>query len=498
VRAIDRSPAGPLLPRAVTAHSLAGRFGSVYLVGAFALCNIFFGYEIARGHGRLVILASLVPLLVLLSAELVVRHRTVLVFAALLIAMIGGPINGRLPGTGGTALYLADIIVVLALASWFLARLVLPDESKPLWPRSLVFSWPFYLFAGAVMLGIVRGHLRYGTNYLALPMRMILYAGIAGAIAGLSTRSAYRGIVWVFYVGAVWQAGAALYYLARGTSQTSSVNLSTSGTRTLALSTAMYLAGALVLALLNLDREKTWSRRLGHLVIAGLASFGIIVAFGRTTFAAIGVIVPILFVALRRVRWVVFTHVPLFIPILALAVIVAVKVQPTLWPTLEARLSGNVTTDPSLIGRERQAHAALQGIGKERFLGLGFGRTVHYTAIDRSDRTFSGDPQNSYVYLLAGGGALALGSFIVLVLAFYRDSLRRLRNTTHEGRVVVAFSMALAFVFFVNASTGPVLSVAPFVLTIWIAMLLPTVVARPETDVSKAASVRAPVLPSKL
>ncbi len=153
-----------------------------------------------------------------------------------------------------------------------------------------------------VLLGVLRGHDRYGTHFLSEPTRFLLYAGIAAAIADMEPRRAYRGIVLVFYVGTVWQLLEGAYYLATGRSQTGSVDLSTGGTRVLALSTAMYLAGALILALLNLDMDRGGRRTWLHLTVAMLAALGIVLSLGRTTFVALGALLPILAIVLRHTR----------------------------------------------------------------------------------------------------------------------------------------------------------------------------------------------------
>ena len=73
--------------------------------------------------------------------------------------------------------------------------------------------------------------------------------------------------------------------LATGGSQTDQLTLSTGGTRILALGTATYLVGSLVCALLNLEQARErFYRQIGHAVIAVMALFGIIVAFGRTIY----------------------------------------------------------------------------------------------------------------------------------------------------------------------------------------------------------------------
>jgi O-antigen ligase len=308
-----------------------------------------------------------------------------------------------------------------------------------------------------------------------------MYAGIAAAIGGITPAVAHRRLTWVFYTGTVWQALLACYHLASGTSQTNSVHLSTGGARFVALSIAMYLAAALVLALLNLELVEKGGRRWTHLAVAGLATFVIAVAFGRTTFAALAIVLPLLFLALRKMRRTVLTYVPLAVPVLALAIVTILTVAPSVGATLTQRLSlGRVSAgnDTAVITRQRKYKATLEGIGDHPVFGFGFGRPVEYTNPDRSITRIQGDPENTYVYLLAGGGAFALGAMILLIVAFFADAVRRLRQARGVERALVIFAMALAFVIFLNTLSGPVLTQPDAILTVWIAMLLPALVTR--------------------
>ena len=67
---------------------------------------------------------------------------------------------------------------------------------------------------------VIRGHERYGESLFSVPLRFVLYAGIAFAVSDLKPRDAYRWLVVVFYAGTLWQAGVAIYGYATGTSAT--------------------------------------------------------------------------------------------------------------------------------------------------------------------------------------------------------------------------------------------------------------------------------------
>jgi O-antigen ligase len=441
--------------------------------------NLAAGVALAAGRTSLVVAAALAPVVLVLVASVAARREWI-VLAALLLTMLGGRLGERLPGTGGVAVFPSDVFFALAVMGYLIERLMSPRGMKRDGRSSFVLTWPLALFALTLALGVLRGHERYGTSYLSQPTRMFIYAGIAVAVSSLRMPLAYRQIVRIFYFTTVAQALIGAYHLATGTSQTSagSSALSTGGTRALALTTAMFLAGALVLALLNLELAPP-GRRAAHFVVAGLATFGIVISLGRTTFAAIAVLVPVLLIGLRRLRRTLLAYAPLLLAVAVALVAIVLELVPSLGSTLGDRLSGHVANDPSLVQRQRKFDATLQGFGNEPLLGLGFGRPVTFTSIDGTVITFSGDPEDSYIYVLAGGGILALGALITLILAFFADAVFRLRRATGEDRALIVFAMSLVFIFLVNALSFPILSDPNLMFVIWIAFLLPTVV-RPQ------------------
>jgi hypothetical protein len=77
--------------------------------------------------------------------------------------------------------------------------------------------------------------------------------------------------------------------------------------------------------------------------------------------------------------------------------------------------------------------------------------------------------------LLAGGGILTLSAFLLLVLTFAVDAVRRLRRAPDAyQRLIIIWSMATLCAFLINAAAGPVLSDPRMLLTIWAIMLLPS------------------------
>ena len=71
-----------------------------------------------------------------------------------------------------------------------------------------------------------------------------------------------------------------------------------------------------------------------HLVMAGLATFALILTFQRTTFALIPLLVPLLLLAFRHVRGRALAFLPLCAPFIVLAVLLVPRADPHLYPTL--------------------------------------------------------------------------------------------------------------------------------------------------------------------
>ena len=176
---------------------------------------------------------ALVPLGALVLGTLIASNRAVLAFAALAMPLFEPlPLTGALPLHAGFEVYPSDILVLLAVGSWAAAWLLNPEEG----PASLgtrLLGWPLLLFGIVLFTAIVRGHERYGESLVGIPLRFLLYAGIAAAVTDLRPRDAYRWLVGLFYAGTVWQALVALYGYATGTSVTSESALSTGGIRVL-------------------------------------------------------------------------------------------------------------------------------------------------------------------------------------------------------------------------------------------------------------------------
>jgi O-antigen ligase len=456
---------------------------------ALVLVNVALGFGLAESRTAGIALAFL-PAAVVLAWVLPAVNPAIFAFAALSLDFLYPiKVDQPLPLPGGVNLHVADVLVLLALASWALSRLSSSPGSRPRWPRTPVLGWPLALFSVVLVTAILRGHAAYGTTLFSIPLRLALYAGIGAAMTTLRPEQAYRGIVAVFYGGAVWQAIVGVYLLGTGGSTGSTAEISTGGSRVLAGSTAIYLAGSLLLALLSLRRETLARRQLLHLTIASLAAFGLALTFQRTTFAVLFLLVPLLFVTARGLTASVALYLPILVPFALLAWLVVPRLAPDLAPTLTQRVTASPAADTSARWRSAALETVLQQVRDSPVTGVGFGRQSSFTL--RGVRVeLSQDPHDQYIYLWAGGGLLLLGSFVLLVLAYLRDTLKRLRRLTGTAHLLVVWSLLLWLVFMVNAATGIVLTAEELLLAFWVLMLIPAAIARGD-DESEKETIRA-------
>ncbi len=461
-----------------------------YLAGA-VVGNAILGAILGAGKPTVAIAFALLPALAVALGALLAGRAYVLVCIALALEFTNTPLlTEPLPLGGSIAIYASDVILVLAVMTWAAAELI---GGKADWfktrPRPLTLGWPLAAFAVFVAYAIIQGNEHYGTTFFGQPVRLIVYAAIAVAVIDSTAADLWRGITFVFYAGALTELGWALFYLAAGGSQTDSLALSTGGTRILALGTATYLGGSLVCALLNLERSRErFAGQVWHALVAGAALFGIVVAFGRTTYAAMAIVLPALLVARRGLRQVLARLLPALLPVLVIALLLIPLLDPSIVSTTRERISASPATDINVEWRDRGRQAALVGIDDHLLTGFGFGRPVRFYFLG-TEQDLTGDPHNSYVYLLAGGGILALGALLALMAAFVADVLRRLRRAVGVEQSLLIWALSTWFVFMVNAFYGPVLSDSTMLMTIWILMVIPWAVPLQPTPTKQTSSL---------
>jgi O-antigen ligase len=470
MRAFGPSATFPLLLAALGAS----------LAAAYALVQVGPKAAIALGALPLAALAA--------GALLTTWGRVALLMSALALPLTGIAALTRPLPLAGPAIFLQDVLVVVALAAWAVAALVgRGREAQPPVPRTPVLGWAFALFAAAIVIATMRGHYAYGASLFGQPLRLVLYAAIVVTLAGLTVERLYRLLLGVFYAGTLITTLFALYYIATGTSQTDQFELSTGGARILGISTSLYCAGALFLALLSLRVASPGRARVLHLVVAALALFCIVLGFGRAVYAAVAVVCLLLVVGSRSIRHSILWLVPLAVPFLILLALLVNWAAPELVESVSGRVSSPPATDANVQWRVEASRAVLEQIREQPLVGVGFGRESDFFIEVESEsvpglmvpvrQEGSQDPHNGYLYLWAGGGLAALAAFAFLLAVFAIDAIRRFRASTDPvAQLIVVWAAATLFAFLFNSASGTSFESPMDLLTMWALLVLPAVV----------------------
>ncbi len=426
------------------------------------------------GLGQPVVAAvAVLPVVGISLLALGLRGRWFLVLSALAASYIGGPLTDNL-SVGPVNLWLSDIIIAIAVAGWLADWLSRPTERRPRLPRAAVLGVPLLLLAIALLIGAERGNERYGASLIGMPLRLVLYAVIATAMTNVTPRQALRGLTVVFYTGALFQAGVAAYHIATGTSATDQLQLSTGGIRYIGLGPATYAGVSVLLALLNLARAR--EHRAVHLGFLALSCVTVLVAYYRTIWLIVGIEILVCLVLSRQMRRVSMSAIPIVAPFLVIAVLTVATVKPDMIATFTERLSTPASQDSSVQWRANAYQAVLSGVDEERLLGVGFGRTTSFS-LNNQPNYITGDPHNGYIYVYAGGGLIALGALILVMLVYLWEVARRWRWADDDGRTLIALSLGMWVLFMGHAASEPIFTEPQMILTIWIATLLPALVS---------------------
>jgi O-antigen ligase len=440
-----------------------------------------------RSDATMALAFASLPLIAFCAALLVQAQRTALLAAVLFLPMSGIPGSQSPLPIPGAAVFPQDVILLLALGAWAFERLIFGRHRRlESAARTLPVGWPFVLFSLAIITAALRGHYEYGAALFGQPLRLVLYAAIGVTLVRMTTDTVYTVIRTVLYAGTLVTMLWAAYYIATGSSQTTP-DLSTGGTRILAISTSVYCACTLFFALLSIQLTPTGSTRMLHLGMAVLSLFGVVLGFGRAVFAATALVCLVLLFLSKAVRGAVFSVVPLALPFLLLIGIMIPKLTPELVDAAKARVSSSPTADANVQWRLEASKAVFEQVREQPLFGVGFGRSTEFYLPTLSSSGYwvpvrietDQDPHNSFLYLWAGGGLAALGSFLVLLGAAGYDGIRRYRSTVDPtSRVLLVWVAASLFTFMLNAATEPTFTSPSDLLTIWLLLVLPAVVPR--------------------
>lgn len=466
--------------RALTAH-----LETPALVAGGAGAAAVAGYALVEMDATAAFAVAALPLLAVGGVYLMTSGQVVLYAAAIALPMssfIGGQVTGNL--------YYQDLIALLALGAWIFARFLGRGRVASI-PHTPVLGLPFVLFAAVIFSATLRGHYAYGAGLIGQPLRLFLYAAIIAGLAGMTVPKMYRLLPLLFYPGVIVIALVGLYFLATGGSSTDQDHLSTGGTRLIGITSSLYAAGALFLALLNLRLAPDMRERMLHLGIAVIATFCVVAGFGRAVYAAVAVVGLLFFITSRGIRNTVLSVLPLALPFLAVLAIAFNHAAPDFVGSARDRMFTKPETDANVQWRLQANRAVLEQVREQPLFGVGFGRaseffveiedqTTGLTALQRVE--IGQDPHNGYVFLLAGGGILALGTFALLLGTFAVDAVRRYRNTADpRAHLIILWASATLFAFLVNAASGTSFGRPDNLLTIWALLVLPAVV-RPSSE----------------
>ena len=487
-----------------TGTDLRTPIGSPSLLVGAGVLNVVTALALVKVSPAAALAIALLPLLAILAAlALTEGGRIVLLGVALSLQLFFPQANKALP-LGGANVHPQDILVVIALGAWAFGTLLSRREtSRSLVPRTpVLLGWPFVVLVGAILIATLRGHYAFGTSIVGQPLRFALYGAIVVTLAGMTPPRLYRLLLWLFYTGTTVTLVWAAYYIATGTSGTTQDHLSTGGTRILEISTTVYCAGTLFLALLSLRLEREQSNRLLHMAMAAAGATGVVLGFGRAVFAAVFVVCTLLLLTSHSLRRSLAAVLPLAVPFLVLLAIMIPRVAPDLVTSFENRISASPTRDANVEWRVQANKAVLAQIREAPVIGSGFGRETEFFIQVRDSAGFLvpfrlqiwQDPHNGYLWLWAGGGLVALGAFLAVLATFVVDAIRRYRGTDDEiERLIVLWAVATVFPALFDAASGTTFENPGDLMFVWVLLVIPAVVPlRTRTRVAARTTARLP------
>lgn len=393
------------------------------------------------------------------------------VIVALCMHLTGLDVTKPLATSAGN-IYVSDVIVGIVVIYWIVQWVGLPRNQTPL-RLSAMFSAVAVLLLLALLPGIVRGHDTFGTSYLSNPIRLAVYALVVLALVRLPAARLETALRIGFSAGIVVSAVIGFYLLLTGGHQTDASVLSTGGTRVLALSTAMYAGMGMLLALLLVLWRPDRRHPQIEWIVLTLGTCIQILALGRTTLIGLVVLIAVITLSVHRSRRA-FIVGCCAVGILIIGVTLVGRVplpRPLNYAT--ERVTGTSVSDENVQWRVRAVESVLASANGHLLTGAGFGLRPTFDFNGSQVVVEGGDPHNGYIYLLAGGGVVALFAFCLLIGAVFYQGASRLRSDRGPQRLIVAWAMAAAILFLINVATGPDLSQPYELLTLWLLLGIP-------------------------
>ena len=162
------------------------------------------------------------------------------------------------------------------------------------------------------------------------------------------------------------------------------------------------------------------------------------------------------------------------------------RAAPDLVDAARERISAPPATDANVQWREKANEAVFAQVREQPLFGVGFGRSsTFFIGVPSDDgvvvpvrQDIGQDPHNGYLYLWAGGGLAALGTFLLVLGAAASDGIRRFRRTADPmSRVLLLWAAATLLAFLFNAGSGTSFESPSNLLMIWLLISIPAVVA---------------------
>ncbi len=465
-----------------------GHLRGWYVSGGIAYC---LAVGLLAGSGNLAIAAmiGMLPMLVIIGDAFLASNGVAVIIFAMVMNLTELSL-ARLPlFSHPFHLYLPDILVVLVFLHWALGK---RPAGLVRQPPPAAFLLAAAVFCATVLIGTVEGYTAYSTPLISNSSRLVIYAIFAVAVTRYTPAQLERGLRIGFYLGVVVTAVLGTYYLATGTSQTNQAVVTTGGDRTIALSTSMFVAGGMILALLSIARSRSFSEARLDWAILTLGIYEQILALSRTTLIALVILVPAILLSSREARRRVLVVALILGAVILSVVLVANPSTPAPIASFERRIFDTNSQDRDVLWRAQAAHAMLSGLDSHLLTGVGFGRSPYFTLRGLNEQVKGGDPHDGFIYLLSGGGLLALASFVSMILLSFRILARRITTASAGDRLVLWWSGAFLFVYLVNVATLPVISIVFYMPTLWILLGIPFTSRLPASNRPTDASGDAP------
>jgi O-antigen ligase len=441
-----------------------GPTGYVGLVIASSLFAVFFGLASALLPAWFVVSMLMMPAILLLT--ILRPEYGALACIALTCHLIHPAIVPRVPVLGASlAAADATLALLLLYATWLFARRTGEhDATRPKEGRLLLVAAG--LFGISLMISVVVSLTVWNLSltHVLGETRDLLYLGLLPALIVILRQPdrQERFVVGFIVVGCLFSVGQILQGLlgiqifgsagidtleTLGYREHSTMRAITHGLSviifSLLLTVGMYLLGTL--------------RLLLFLPIFVLLLMGILLTFGRTTFATVALCLVIV-VALLNLKRLPELLVYMFV-FLVVASTLAFAYKPASFDAVLFRMTSfksEIDHGYSIGWRFKEAEALLPHIQKHPFTGIGLGADYKGTRGSSPDDELNRYVHNAYLYMAGKMGLPALTLFLLMMAAIFAMGRKLAKHDPSPWvRVVGAASAVMMVRFWVSSVTEP-------------------------------------------